>query len=230
MTDLLLREIDEEVRKDRLSDLWKRYGQKFIALAVVLVLAAAAYATWLGSQVEEKKQETGRLLSILQDTALFQSDEIPRNAETDRALQLRLVEFAEETLPGHAAVATLFASGMVETPEQRETAVAQLKKLAANKEVDPLFSSLGAVLSIQHELDTGDPQNLRERLAPLKAEDSPWRASAEEMSALLALREGDKATAIEMLKGLQSAPYTPSDMRERVEKVLASLGVYSGAE
>src|SRR4051794_29214711 len=51
----IFREIDEDVRRDRALDAWKKHGNKFIWLAILIVLATAgwtAYQRWQLSQSE----------------------------------------------------------------------------------------------------------------------------------------------------------------------------------
>ena len=42
----LLREIQEDLRRERLEKLWKRYGSVLIGAALAIVVAVAAYQAW----------------------------------------------------------------------------------------------------------------------------------------------------------------------------------------
>ena len=46
MSDQLFREVDEEVRQDRLQDLWKRYGIYAAVAAVLIVAGTIAFVLW----------------------------------------------------------------------------------------------------------------------------------------------------------------------------------------
>lgn len=225
MTELLLREIDEEVRKDRLADLWKRHGHKFIALSVVLVLGAIGYTAWVGSQMRTHQQATGQLMSVLQNTSTlpFLGEQKPDEAQNDADLQKRLAAFAAEAPEGLSALARLYVAGMPDTPEQKELALAEMKALAADVRVAPLYRDLASLLSVQLELDTGDVAALRDRLAPLMADTSAWRLSAMEFDALLSLRSGDGVAAQSRLETLFAQDDIPPDMKDRVGKVLMVL-------
>src|SRR5688572_17193942 len=54
MSDIF-REIDEEVRRDKAAAVWKKYGNVFIAIAVLVVLGVAGWQFW--QQQERKKAE-----------------------------------------------------------------------------------------------------------------------------------------------------------------------------
>src|SRR5258707_14961201 len=49
----IFQEVDEEVRREQLKKLWDRYGAYFIALAVLVVVAVAA---WRGYDYWESKK------------------------------------------------------------------------------------------------------------------------------------------------------------------------------
>jgi hypothetical protein len=45
-TDNLIREVNEEIRRERLLRMWEQYGTYIIAVAVLIVAAAAGYRYW----------------------------------------------------------------------------------------------------------------------------------------------------------------------------------------
>ena len=74
-----------------------------------------------------------------------------------------------------------------------------------------------------HALDSGDPAQLAARIAPLAAEGNPWRASAREAQALIAIRRGATDEARRMLEALASDQAAPQGVRERAQRVAAGL-------
>ena len=54
MSDIF-NEIDEDLRRDRLANLWKRHGNLLIGIAVVVVLGTGGWRTW--SYFEQQKAE-----------------------------------------------------------------------------------------------------------------------------------------------------------------------------
>ena len=42
----LFREVDEEVRRQKLQDIWDRWGNIFIAVSVAVILVVAGYKGW----------------------------------------------------------------------------------------------------------------------------------------------------------------------------------------
>jgi len=73
-------------------------------------------------------------------------------------------------------------------------------------------------------LDQADPTDLSARLAPLRATENPWRHSATELTALLAIRTGDKKAARDLLKALTNDATAPNGMKARVSEIMAQIG------
>ncbi len=211
---MLLREIDEEVRKDRLEQLWKRHGRAFLALALVLVLAASGYTVWQNRRFAAQEQATTTLAGLLQAST-------PDNAAET---QKKLVDYAATAPAGLAALARLYAASWIGDDAQRTVASAQLDALGSAPGAPEPYRDLATLLSIQLQLDTGDVAALQGRLAPLMAESQPWRYTARELSALLHLRAGATESARTLLEDLTKDAHAPAGVKDRAARVLATLG------
>jgi hypothetical protein len=93
----------------------------------------------------------------------------------------------------------------------------------ARRRGGPLYRDLATLLSVTHSIETGDPAALAARIGPLTAPGNPWRASAREAQALIAIRRGAEEEARRMLEALVSDPATPAGLRERAQRVAAGL-------
>ncbi len=81
---------------------------------------------------------------------------------------------------------------------------------------------------VLHSLDApdADPAQLAARIAPLAAAgaDNPWRASAQELAALVALKRGDREEARRGLQALAQDVTAPQGLRSRAGRIAAELG------
>jgi hypothetical protein len=89
--------------------------------------------------------------------------------------------------------------------------------------VDDVYRDLARLLAAMHLADSGASDEVRERLAPLLVDDSPWRFSAREIDAVLALRDGQRGEARRILQVLVDDAETPSGVRGRASELLAAL-------
>ena len=74
-----------------------------------------------------------------------------------------------------------------------------------------------------HGLDTQDPVMLAARITPLTAEGNPWRASARELQALVAMRQGRTDEARRILEALSADATAPQALRDRAARAAAQL-------
>jgi hypothetical protein len=87
-----------------------------------------------------------------------------------------------------------------------------------------MLRDLSSLYAAQLQLDTSSPADLRARLVPLAEAGRPWRNSAREMLALVAIRAGETQQANEILTALaDDADVTPAQ-KQRANVLRESLG------
>lgn len=209
----IFREVDEDLRRDRLGALWQRYGVYVIGFAVAVVLLTAANVGWQKWRQSQRIDQSERYLA-----ALAQLKDGNEAAVADA-----LASFADDAGSGYATLARLQEAALRAKAGDSAGAVQVYDALASDGAVAPLYAGLATVLSAMQQLDTGDPQALRARLQPIATGDSPWRHSAKELIGLLALRSGDQDGAKEMFQQLADDPDAPQSARARAAELLASV-------
>ena len=214
--DSLLREIDEDLRRERYALLWKRYGWVIIALVVALVAGVAGYEAWRGYQ-KRLHAESGERFAAAATVA-----------EVDPArAAAAFAELAEDAPPGYEILARLREAALHVEQNDVAAAAAAYDSLAGSTG-DPLYSELAVILRVMTAMESAvapaDAAELSEQLAPLTAADRPWRYSAREMSAHLALRADETERAREILTELSNDVQAPEGIRARAEAMLAGIG------
>jgi len=213
--DSLLREIDEDIRRERFGRLWQRFGIYIVGAIVVVLLAVAAYQFWHYRAEAARQQASARYAAA---TALVATDRAAAEQEFGAIASDGPAGFA--VLAGLRQAALLAESG--DTQAARD--VYQRVQRTAS---DPLYRDLAvlreAMLALQVEAAPIDADAIAGKLEPLRAEGNPWRFSARELSAVLASRTGQIAEARTLLTGLTTDQRVPSDMRERAQQMLAEL-------
>lgn len=208
----IFREIDEELRYEKLQRLWRRYRVVIIALVAGLILGTAGYVGWK-DYAEKQAQERARAFAAALDAA----------AQPDDAAALAALDAVAAGSDGYAALARLQKAAVELRSGNTAGAVAVYESLAADTSVEATFRDLAVVLLAVNSLDTGEPDELIARLAPLTADGNAWRHSARELTALLMLRKGDTAGARDLLTALSADVAAPAGLRQRAEELLAGL-------
>jgi hypothetical protein len=207
----IIREIDEDLRRENLEKLWRKYGIYALGLAVIVVLGIAAYTGWQRYSESRQAERARQYESALQLIAAG-------DAKAPDQLQT-LVDGSD----GYAALARLQAAALKAKAGDVAGAVEIYEQLAADSGVDAHLRDLAVILLALHTADTAAPDALAKRLEPLTAAGNPWRYTALEVTAVLARRNGDMARAEQILTGLADDLEAPQGLRQRATEMLAAL-------
>ncbi|MGR3460979.1 MAG: hypothetical protein ACU0AX_01325 [Roseovarius sp.] len=206
-TDSFIDEVTEEVRRDRLFRLMRRYGWIGV-LAILLLVGGAAWNEWRKAQAEAGAQAFGDALL----TALAQED------AAVRADALRAV-----TAPGPAAVAGLLAAA-AQAEVDAPGAATRLLALADRPDVPAIYRRIATLKAVALP-DAGlSADTRRARLAPLTDAPGLVRLLAEEQLALIDIETGARAAALDRLKTLAVDAQATQALRRRVAQVIVALG------
>lgn len=207
----IFREIDEDLRQEHYAKLWKKYGRYLVAGAIVFVAVVAGYQSWNAYDIKNRR-ELGERFANAQMLAAEN-----KNEEAQAAFST----LAASAGGGYAMLAR-FRRAALEASEGGNTG--GYRELAGDAGIDAIYRDLAQVLGAMHEADGADSRGLMDRLAPLTADDNPWRYSARELTAMLAMRSGDTDKARDILKGLSEDAAAPRGMRTRATELLAAIG------
>jgi hypothetical protein len=210
VTDIF-REIDEDLRRDRLEAVWRRYGTYILAAAVAVVVATGAYVGW---QRYAESARAGRAAAFVGAMDLV--------ARKDAGAEAALASIASEG-GGYAALARLQQAAQLAKAGDVAGATDIYEAMTGDGSLEAPFRDLALILIGLRGVDTAEPVALSARLAPLAEDGQPWRHSARELMALLAKRAGDTAKARELLNRLVDDQEAPQGARRRATELLQGL-------
>jgi hypothetical protein len=213
--ETFLKEVDDELRKEQVSNFVTRYGW-WIAGALVLFLAAVGgWIWWQGRQEAAVSAEGESLLKALQSM----------EAGNRAAAAPKLAELARSDIEGYRAAA-LFARANSETAAgNAPAAIATLRAIAADQGLEQIYRDAALVRQTALEFDTLQPQAVVRRMRPLARPGSPWLGSAGEMLgiAYLKMRRPDLAGPVFAQVGRDEQ--VPPSIRTRAVQMAGSLGI-----
>lgn len=203
--DLAAQEVDDELRRDEMNRLWKKYGKFVIGGAVGIVLAVGG--TQLYKYQVRSTQES--------NSAKFSG--AMEKAEADGADAAAIWSaVAPELDAGYAALAELRAASALAAAGKAEAAIAAYDALAASTDGDIIlreYAQLRAGLLVVDK--TGDLDGARSRFTVLAVAEKPWYYSAVEQLAFLDMKQGDTETAYERFATLADDAGTPQSIGTR---------------
>lgn len=211
--DLLIREVDDELRHEQMQQLWRKYGSVAVAAAVALVLSVAGWQGWNTWQAKQRHQSGASFTAAIQ--ALEQG-------KRDDALAA-LGKVAADGSAGYQVLADMKLADIKLAGGDRDGAVALYERVAAGS-ADEVYRDLARLKAAYLKLDGTEPAAVEKMVEKLALESSPWRHSAREVLALAAAKRGDEAKAAELFRKIADDPAAPQGVRARAAEMLAATG------
>lgn len=208
----LFREIDEDLRSDRMRNLWRRYGPYVIGAAVAVVLLVAVNEGWSWWQQTNAARSSDALYAAL-DAA--------ETGDVDTAIEA--LGPVKETGSGKYPVLARFAEAALLAEQGKSAeAVAVYDGLAASLS-ELRLRELALVLAAFDLVDAGDVDGVETRVNGLIAAGSPLAGAAREALGLAQYKKGDVNAALATFKAAEADANATSDLKARVNVYIAQL-------
>ncbi|NOX72996.1 MAG: hypothetical protein GXP03_05050 [Alphaproteobacteria bacterium] len=209
-TDSFIEEVTEEVRRDKLFAIFRRYGWIAI-LGVVLVVGGAAFNEWRKARDQAAAQTLG-------DTVM---NALEVENVTARADALGAITVKDES--ARVFLSMLEAAARAEA-DNRDAALTLLDKVAADTAAPETYRQLARLKAV---ILRGSDQDREARMAvldDLAVAGNPFRALAMEQKALALFEYGDNGAAIELLTTLLDEPGATPALLQRAQQLIVALG------
>ena len=209
----LFQEIDDELRQDKASRLWRVYGKYLVAVAIVIIISVGGYKFW-----QQKQLDDGEKASIAYEAALARSASGDHKGAID---QLNEEEIG--TVAGYAALSQMQKANLAMKINDFEAALITFKDIAENdnypKSINEWASFRYATVRVEKQIDS----NALADLDSLIATDSPWRFLAKEIKAIKEIETGNKSAAKAIFSELADDENAPERLRVRAAEFLKIL-------
>lgn len=212
--DTFIDEVSEELRRDRMLRLWRRWGPWIVGVIVLLVIAAGV-ASWLENQDEAEAREAGAALIAISEM----------DGARDRAEMY--ADMAAEREGGVALVARLSQAAALAEAGDADAAAAALEAVESDGSVAPVYRSLAGLKAAMLRAPSRTPEEREQALAPHLAEGQPFRLLALERRAVARLEAGNLEGARADIDAALADPMLSPTLRQRLEQLSLLTG---GAE
>jgi hypothetical protein len=206
----IFREVDEEVRREQLKQLWERYGTLLIAACVLLVVAVGgwrAYEWWEAQKAAEAGTAFLAATQLADEGKHKEAEEAFAKLAADSAGSYRLLgRFREAAELGR---------------RDAKAAVAIYDQLAADNGLNQSLRDLAAVRAGMILVDTAAYDEVKRRLEALTSPDRTFRHSARATIALAAWRANNVAEMKRWSDMILADAETPPGTRGQIQMLLA---------
>jgi len=208
MSDIF-REVDEEVRRDKAVEFWKKYQNYLIAVAALIVLATAGWRFY-----DYRRLQAAQAAGAQFEQAL----DLDRSGKETEA-SAALANVAAQGPNGYRIVARL-AEAAVLAKTDRVGAIAAYDALAGDAAIDPLFQEAARLRAALLRLDEGQIDKAKAALEALAGPAGAYRHTAREMLGVIALAAQDYEGAGKWLDMIVADPDAPQSPRQNAELLL----------
>ncbi len=209
-TDSFIDEVTEEVRRDRLYLLLRRWGWVGV-VAVVLIVGGAAFN-------EYRKARDASQAQALGDDILAA---LAANDSADRVTSLQQVQ--TETPGGDAVLKMLLSASQVDAGSQQD-AIDSLNAVAVQGDLPEIYRAVASFKALLLQTDTMPAADRRQQFEALAAPGAPLRLLAQEQLALIDVSEGNVDAALERLQALRQDAEVGVDLQQRAAQLIVALG------
>ena len=208
----IFREIDEELRTDRMRALWRRFAPFVIGGAVAIVALVAINEGWswyTNSQSAAASEE------------LYAAFDAAEAGNLDEA-KSELDALAADGSGGYPVLAEFRKAALLAEQGDTAGAVAAYDSLA-NTQSNPRLRELALLHAANLLVDSGTLADVEARIGTLATEDSPMRRVAGELLGLAQYKAGEFAAAEESFEAVLNDPLAQSGIRNRMAYYLAQM-------
>lgn len=208
--DTFIDEVTEEVRRDRLFLLFKRYGW-IAVLAIILLVGGAAVNEYRKASAIAAAENLG-------------DDIIAALASNDTATRATELAKIDAGSPGGTAVVQLLTSAAQANSDQTPAAVTGLEQVASNNELPLIYRQIASFKALTLQAETLPADQRRTGFQVLAQPGAPLRMLAEEQLVLIDLSEGKTDAALTRLQAMLQDAEMGVDLQQRVVQVIVALG------
>jgi hypothetical protein len=211
----IFQEVDEEVRRDKAAEFWKKHQNLILGVALVIVLASAGFRYW---RYEKEKAEQAAGDQFQAAIAAIQA------GKSDDAYG-GLAKLAAEAPGGYRVLAQMTEAG-AKAASNPQASIAAFDAIAGDASVDPLFRDAARLRAAFLRLDQPkDEQAGAAALTSLAGGEGPYRRTARLALGALALSRADydeAAKQLDLVLGDPEASPTERQLAERWLGLVAS--------
>jgi len=211
-SDTLIREVDEELRRDRMRKLWRQTGPWIIGGAVAVVLGVAGYEGWTWWQKTQAAKSSDQFYAA---TKIADGTDL---AAAKKALD----EVIAQGSGGYPMLAQFREAALLSQNGKIDDAVAAYDSLSTSLN-DTHLRELALILAGNLLIDKGDVAAVEQRVGGLITPASPMRNAAREVMGLVQYKAGKLDDAMKSFQAILTDPLAPRDAQNRVQIYVLQL-------
>jgi len=219
ISDTFVREVDDNLRRDRIRDFFKENGGWLVA-GLVLFLVACGGIIWYQQHREQRAEaHVEQLAQIYKDIGTGNTSKVPQ----------QLDDLSNASSKAVRATALFTRAAFALQQNNQKLAITTYKAIAEDDALPDSYRNAALIRQTALEFDQLQPQQIIARLEPLTKAGNPWFGSAGEMTALALVKQGKGKEAGLLFAAIAKDKNVPDAIRNRAIQISGSLGADASA-
>jgi len=213
--EILMREIDEAVRKDDATDFFKNYGAALGGGITLLLAAMLGYWYWDSTTEAALEEQSEAIIGALDSV----------DAEDYAGASEKVAPLVEDGSPGARTVARFVQAAAALEGDDTNRAVELYAAVAADNEAPQPMRDLALVREVAANFDDREPADIIAKLEGLAVPGNAFFGSAGELVAIAHLEAGNRDEAGALFGEIARDEELPETLRSRARQMAGLLGV-----
>ena len=211
--DSFIREVNEDLRSDRMQFVWRRFGRLIIGFAVLVVLGTAGYVGYRYWATHQAGDNGDRFIAAL---ALADQN------KSDEALAA-LTAIEKDGKGMYPLLASMRAASLQAQKGDTAGAVAAFTAISKQSGVPAVISDAARLRAAFLLVETGTYEQVSALAEELAVPANAFRHSAREVLGLAAYKAGDFAKAKQWFQAIVSDQQSPRNVANRAQMMLDNI-------
>jgi len=215
ISDTFLREVDENLRRDRARNFAKRYGSWLIGGIILFLAAAGGWIYWQQRQLKESETKVEEIAQVYGNLG---SGDLKGSAA-------RLDSLVKDSDAAVRASSLMTRAVLAIEQNDMPLAIRKFGEVASDESLPEPYRQVALIRQTALQFDRLPPDQVITRLAALAKPGNPWFASAGELTAAALIKQGKSQQAGQLFATIAKDKSVPEPTRGRFVQLAASLGV-----
>ena len=212
--DAFILEVNEELKNEKIKQIWEKYGLFIIAVVTVSLTAAISFETikgWYNKKFQDISDTYSAAVVLQEQEKYDESNNILKNIEekADNHIYAQLAQFQR-------------ANVLLEQNKTDE-AIAILQNIIDNEKSDKSLKEVAIIKIASHKLENANFEDIEALLKGMIDENGNWTVIAQEILAMSAIKHKNLDKAKELYASILANPETPENMKNKAQDMLLLL-------
>ena len=206
MSDIL-RQVDEDLRKEKIHQLWKKYRFYVISFFFIVLIAVIGFQFWVSLDKSKNEKIVNKYINATNENDL--NEGLAQLEEIIDADNIYLSGLAE------LKIANLYVSN-----GNKVEGSIRLEKIIKNNKYEPLIKDLARYFLLMLNVDSYSDDEFDNYLKNTKIQNSNLQYMFNELILIRKLLSGNKEESIKGFQELIDIPNVPNDIKIRAKKFI----------